>query len=243
MRHAIAPCRSLPAAALTLSLVIAVIAAGLAVPAAGQTPTQAQPAPAQPAPQPAAPAQAAPAVPNQSIVPEDQVRSAPPAPAADQTGIQPGFQRVELPGGEGRPFPYTLAVPADWRMYQTASSAGVWLGPAGAVPGKDPRMIFVRISTASLADPVAVAANIRANDETNASWVAPLVEVREVGGVRGVLVRMDSGEGAAARSTLVLKLPLPKTSVDFMASAPRADFETLRPAYESILLSARPVKP
>lgn len=178
-----------------------------------------------------------------STVPGNQVHSAPPSLAADQAGTQPGFQRVALPGGEGRPFPYTLDVPADWRMYQTPSSAGVWLGPAGAEPGKDPRMIFVRISAASLADPAAVAANIRANDETNARWTAPLVEVREVAGVRGVLVRMDSGEGNAARSTLVLKLPLPKTSVDFMASAPRADFETLRPAYESILLSARPVKP
>jgi hypothetical protein len=240
MRHATALYRRpLPVAAVTLSLVIAAVPA---VPAAAQQPSP-PPAATAPQPKPAAPAQA-PAAPNLPTVPSNQVHSAPPARAADQTGTQPGFQRVVLPGGgEGLPFPYTIDVPADWRMYQTPTSAGVWLGPAGAEPGKDPRMVFVRISTASLADPVAVAANIRANDESNANWTAPVVEVREVAGVRGVLVRMDSGEGAAARSTLVLKLPLPKTSVDFMASAPRADFETLRSAYESILLSVRPVKP
>jgi hypothetical protein len=66
-----------------------------------------------------------------------------------------------------------------------------------------------------------------------------LVEVRDLQGVKGVLVRMDSGAGDAARSTLVLKLPLEKAGVDFSASAPRAEFEKMLPTYERILLSVR----
>ena len=239
MRTTIASCRPLLAAAVLLAMA-AMAPAGLAAaeqPATAPAQPPAEQKPASPTP----PAQTPPAAPKPEAS-KEEVRSAPPTAAADQAGAQPGFRRVELPGGEGRPFPYTLDVPADWWMYQMPDVAGVWLGPAETDPRKDPRMIFVRISSASLADPAAVADNIRANDQTNAAWAAPLVEVREVAGVRGVLVRMDSGEGNAARSTLVLKLPLPKTSVDFMASAPRADFEKLRPAYETILLSARPAK-
>ena len=66
----------------------------------------------------------------------------------------------------------------------------------------------MRGSQVSLAEPEKVVANIKANDAKDADWSAPRVEVREVGGVRGVLVQMDSGEGDKARSTLTLKLPL-----------------------------------
>lgn len=119
---------------------------------------------------------------------------------------------------------------------------GVFVGPLVTEPEKDVRMIYVRVSPASLADPKAVVANIKKSEPADGSWSAPLVEVREVGGVRGVLVRMDSGSGAEARSTLVLKMPLGQTSVDFMASAPRAEFEGLLPGYQRVILSVQPVR-
>lgn len=147
-------------------------------------------------------------------------------------------QRIELPGAPGKPFPYTVEIPAGWQMRQVEGIPGVWLGPTDAQPPNDPRLVYVRISTTPLTDAAQTAANIRAADEKQ-PWSAPLVEVREVGGVRGVLVRMDSGEGSAARSTLVLKLPLEGGGVDFLGSAPRAEFEKLSPVYEKVLLSVR----
>ena len=127
-------------------------------------------------------------------------------------------------------------------MQSSKTVAGVFLGPAGvAEPETDTRMIYVRISAASVIDPEAVAANIR-KPPADKSWSAPVVEVRDVGSVRGVLVRIDSGSGDQARSTLVLKLPLGQTSVDFMASAPRADFERRLADYQRVLLSVLPAR-
>jgi hypothetical protein len=146
--------------------------------------------------------------------------------------------RIELPGAPGEPFPYTVEVPGGWQLREVKGIPGVWLGPSDAEPPNDPRLIYVRISPTSLADPAQTVANIHAADE-KLPWSAPLVEVREVGGVRGVLVRMDSGEGEKARSTLVLKLPLDKGGVDFMGSAPRAEFEKLLPVYEKVFFSVR----
>jgi len=149
-----------------------------------------------------------------------------------------GPRRIELPGAPGKPFPYTVELPAGWQMRQVEGIPGVWLGPADAKPPEDPRLIYVRISPNSLANPEQTVANIRAADEKQ-PWSAPQVDVKEVGGVRGVLVRMDSGEGDKARSTLVLKLPLEGGGVDFLGSAPRAEFEKLRPVYEKVLFSVR----
>jgi hypothetical protein len=136
-------------------------------------------------------------------------------------------------------FPYTVEVPTGWAVKQSKDSPGLWLGPADAVPPKDPRLIYIRISLASLEDPAKVAAQIRESDAKNDALSAPLVEVRDLEGTKGVLVRLDSGTGESARSTLALKLPLEKGGVDFMASAPRAEFEKLLPTYERILLSVR----
>lgn len=191
---------------------------------------------AAPAPQPSAAAAAEPQAQGSA-----SPGSAAPQAAVTGTATAPGYRRIELPGGEGQPFPYTVEVPEDWKVHEVPKTASLWLGPASAEPG-DPAMILVRISPASLADPAAVAANIKASDAADPKWSAPLVELREVHGVQGILVRMDSGEGDAARSTLALKLPLPKTSVDFMASAPQAQFESLRPSYERILFSVEPRK-
>jgi hypothetical protein len=167
-----------------------------------------------------------------------------PAPAPAQPSPPPAAaagHRIELPGAEGKAFPYTIEIPDDWQQRQVKGIPGVWLGPHGAEPPNDPRLIYVRISQASLADPEGTAAAIRSNDASQADWVAPLVEVRDVGGVRGVLVQMDSGQAAQARSTLALKLPVGRGSVDFLFSAPRGEFEKLRPAMEKILLTVRPL--
>jgi hypothetical protein len=167
--------------------------------------------------------------------------AAPAAPAGPAAASGPA-RRVPLPGPDGKPYPYTIEIPAGWQVLFSKDVPGVFVGPASALePEKDVRMIYVRVSPASVLDPEAVVANIK-KSAAGATWSAPLVEVREVGGVRGVLVRMDSGSGAEARSTLVLKMPLGQTSVDFMASAPRAEFEGLLPGYQRVILSVLPVR-
>ena len=160
------------------------------------------------------------------------------APAASPAA-ELAFTRVELASREGQALPYTIEIPAGWQVRQVEGFPGLWLGPAEATPPNDPRLVWVRGSRASMAKPEEVAANIRAGDEKATEWSAPRVEVREVGGLRGILIRMDSGEGEAARSTLTLRMPFAGQAIDFMASAPRAEFETRLPLYERILLSVR----
>jgi hypothetical protein len=161
------------------------------------------------------------------------------APAAAPATTASSYHRIEIPGAEGKPFPYTVEVPAGWQVREVPGSPGLWLGPADAQPPADPRLVYVRISLTPLDDVDKAAANIRANDAGNNDWSAPLVEVRDLEGVKAVLVRMDRGTAEAARSTLALKLPLEKGGVDFLASAPRAEFEKMLPTYERILLSVR----
>lgn len=157
------------------------------------------------------------------------------------------FQRIELKpaaaGVQGKPLPYTIEVPKDWQARQVAGYPGLWIGPADAKPPEDARLIWVRGSQVPLAEPEKVVANVKANDEKEASWSAPRVEVREVGGVRGVLIQTLSGEGDKARGSLTLKVPLANVSLDFIGSAPKAEFPKMLPIYERILLSVRPVDP
>jgi hypothetical protein len=170
--------------------------------------------------------------------------AAPPAKkAAEAKPAKPEYRRVTLSGGPGKDLPFTIEIPGDWQMRQEQGYPGLWLGPADARPPQDPRLIWVRGSQVSLANPEDVVKNIKANDEAKQEWTAPLVEVRDLGGLKAVLVRMDSGEGDAARSTLTLKLPLGQLGLDLMASASRAEFEKRAGMYERILLSVRPVAP
>ncbi len=195
----------------------------------------------------AAPAPARPAAPGDSSAAMPGAVGAPAAPGAVAVPgavASAAARRVEIPGGPaGKPFPYTVELPAGWQVIHGEDMPGVFLGPAGLVhPEIDPRAIYVRISPASLADPAAVVSNIKASAPADNSWTAPIVEVREVGGMRGVLVRMDSGAGVQARSTLVLKLPLGATSVDFMATAPRDEFERQLATYQRVMFSVLPVR-
>lgn len=151
------------------------------------------------------------------------------------------YHRVELKPAQGEALPYTIEVPGDWQVRQVEGFPGLWIGPAEAKPPQDPRLIWVRGSNTALADPDAVAKNIRETDAKETAWAAPRVEVKELGGVRALLVRMDSGEGDKARSTLALKVPFQAVAVDFLASAGRSEFEKMLPTYERILLSVRPV--
>src|SRR4029077_18284131 len=130
------------------------------------------------------------------------------------TTVAPGkpaegtFHRIELAAGPGKALPYTIEVPMGWEPRQVAGFPGLWVAPADAKPPEDPRLIWVRGTMISLAEPDKLVATIRANDASDPKWSAPRVEVKEVGGVRGVLVQMDTGEGDKARSSLILKLPL-----------------------------------
>ena len=158
-----------------------------------------------------------------------------------QTPItSPVYHRVELKHSSGSSLPYTIEVPDGWELREDKGYPGLWLGPADAKLPSDPRLVWVRGSRTSLLDPQDAAAKVRAGDEKDASWSASVVEVKEVGGVKGVLVRMDSGEGAEARSTLVLKMPFYNMALDFLVSGPRAEFEKMLPVYEQILFSVRP---
>src|SRR3989304_7028593 len=73
-----------------------------------------------------------------------------------------------------------------------------------------------------------------------ADWKAPVVEVREVGGVRGLLVEMVRGEGTGAMTSLTLKLPVGEGSADFIGTAPTSEFAAARPLVERILFSIQP---
>ncbi len=169
--------------------------------------------------------------------------------AAPETASKPAeaaqeFHRVDLKPthSQGEPIPYTLEVPADWQVREIEGFPGLWIGPADAKPPEDPRLIWIHGSMVSMADPEKLVANIKASDAEKAEWSAPRVEVREVGGIRGLLVQMDAGEGDKARSNLTLKLPLQNLAIDFVATASRAEFEKNLPLYERILLSVRPAE-
>ena len=151
------------------------------------------------------------------------------------------FHRVELKPAQGAALPYTLEVPADWQVRQVEGFPGLWVGPADAKPPEDPRLIWIHGSKVSMADPEKLVENIKASDAQKPEWSAPRIEVKEVGGVRGLLVQMDAGEGDQARSNLTLKLPLQNLAIDFVATASRAEFQKNLPLYERILLSVRPV--
>lgn len=168
-----------------------------------------------------------------------------PAPAAASTSPSAGedFHRVELPGAADKKFPYTIAVPRGWTVHEIKDQPNLlWLGPDGINPESDSHAVWVRLSPAVLGKPEDVVENFKKKVPADGSWTAPVVEVREVGGVRGVWVQMTSAtSGGGSRKTLILKLPLPKTSVDFMAAASGDAFDKMRPEYERILTSVRPV--
>lgn len=160
--------------------------------------------------------------------------------AAASTAPNTGVHRVTLSAGAGKDLPYSIEVPRDWTMRQEQGYPGLFVGPADAKPD-DPRMIWVRGSQVSMADPAQVAANIRANDSNAEQWSAPRVEEKEVGGVKGLLVRLDTMKDGTPRSTLTLKLPLGPAAVDIIASADQAEMDRRMAEYERILLSVRPV--
>ncbi len=173
------------------------------------------------------------------------------APEAASKPAAEEFHRVELKPtrSQGGALPYTIEVPVGWEVREIEGFPGLWLGPQGATPPKtaqdpqDPRLIWIHGSMVSMDDPEKLVANIKATDAEKAEWSAPRVEVKDVGGLKGLLVRMDAGEGDQARSNLTLKLPLQKLAIDFVATASRADFEKNLPLYERILMSVRPAEP
>jgi hypothetical protein len=163
-----------------------------------------------------------------------------PAMSATAPTSQPQFHRVELKPAKGAALPYTLEVPQDWQVRQVDNFPGLWIGPADAKPPEDPRLIWIRGSKVSLANPTQIVANIKTNDAAHPEWSAPRVEARTVGGASCVLVQMETGAGDKARTSLTLKVPFQTVSVDFIASSPRADFVKMLPTYERILLSVQP---
>jgi len=149
-----------------------------------------------------------------------------------------GYHRVTL-GPGNNPFPYDIEIPDGWSVRHDPGFEGIWLAPPDAVLGKDSRTLYVRISPAPMPDAATIIANIRKSDAEKPEWSAPELSVRKVGSVEGVLVRMDTGLGPGARSTLTLKVPLAPHSVDFMVSSSRAEFDKLRPFWERMLFSVR----
>ncbi len=160
---------------------------------------------------------------------------------ADAQPASKPYNRVVVGPQSGAPLPYTIEVPQGWQVVQAREVPGLFMGPPGAIPPNDPSLLYVRGSEVSLANPAQVAETIRENDAKDPKWSASRIEVKDLGGVKGLLVRMDSGEGEKARSTLVLKLPLGTKGVDFLCQAPRAQFEKNLPQYERLLLSVRAV--
>lgn len=152
----------------------------------------------------------------------------------------PGLQPMTLPAiPDQGPFPYTLDVPAGWEVHADPEVPGFWVGPPGSHAAEGGELIYVRSSPVELVDPAQVADSIRATAAQSPEWSAPRVQVVEKRGgtVQGLWVEMVRPE----RTTLVVKLPLGAKSVDFMASAPPAALEELRPLLTRILESVRPV--
>lgn len=158
-------------------------------------------------------------------------------------GSTPDVRRIVVaPSKGGAPLPYSIEVPTTWLVRQVEGLPGLCIGPADSKLPDDPRLIWIRGSQVPLGDAYKVADSIRANDPTKTGWSAPRVEVKDLGGVHGVLVRIDSGTGDKARSSLILKVPLESRSADFVMSADRAQFETQKSAYEKMFLSVRPAR-
>jgi hypothetical protein len=176
----------------------------------------------------------------QSILAASLAMLAIPAMPATAPTPEARFHRIELKPAKGAALPYTLEVPQDWQVRQVDNFPGLWIGPADAKPPEDPRLIWVRGSKVSLANPTQIVDNIKTNDASHPEWAAPRVETRTVGGVNCVLVEMETGTGGKARTSLTLKVPFQTVSVDLIASSARAEFPKLRPMYERILLSVQP---
>jgi hypothetical protein len=171
------------------------------------------------------------------------VTAKPVVPAAPATSAkaEDAWRRIMVQPADGKdPLPYTIEVPRDWHVRQSEKIPGLFVGPADAKVGEDSRLIWIRGSQIPVSDAEKVAADIRKTDAEKPEWAAPRVEVKDLGGVRGVLVRIDSGEADKAHSSLILKLPLQNLGIDFVVSAPRGDFDKMLPTYEKVLLSVRP---
>ena len=56
----------------------------------------------------------------------------------------------------------------------------------------------------------------------------------------GLIVTRLAGSGDKAGSSLTLKVPFEKVSIDFVTSSTRTDFPKLQAMYERILLSMQP---
>jgi hypothetical protein len=176
-----------------------------------------------------------------TAVAETAPAAAPSAPPAEATAAAPAATAAPAPAPPAGPLPIQLQTHENWVVRQDPKFPGLWLGPATSeLPGPD--LIWVRQSPSSLADRDAVAANIRALDARDDSWEASRIEVKDINGLKCLLVRMDTGQGAEQRSSLFLKVPHGETTVDFVASAPRALFDQRLAEYERILLSVHPVE-
>jgi hypothetical protein len=165
----------------------------------------------------------------------------PAAPPVKPGGAASDIRRIVVAPKGGTPLPYSIEVPATWIVRQADGLPGLFIGPADAKPPDDPRLIWIRGSQVPLSDPYKVLESIQANDPAKSGWTAQRAEIKDLGGVRGVLVRVDSGTGDKVRSSLILKLPLADRSADFMMTADKGQFEMQQSAYEKMLLSVRPV--
>jgi hypothetical protein len=171
-----------------------------------------------------------------------QVSVTPVAPPAKPGGSASDVRRIVVaPSKGGTPLPYSIEVPATWIVRQADGLPGLFIGPVDAKPPDDPRLIWIRGSQVPLADPYKVLESIQANDPAKSGWTAQRAEIKDLGGARGVLVRVDSGTGDKVRSSLILKMPLADRSADFMMTADKGQFEMQQSAYEKMLLSVRPV--
>jgi hypothetical protein len=166
----------------------------------------------------------------------------PAAPPAKPGAAASDVRRIVVaPSKGGAPLPYSIEVPTAWIVRQADGLPGLFIGPADAKPPDDPRLIWIRGSQVPLSNPYQVVESIKANDPAKSGWSAPRVEIKNLGGISAVLVRVDAGTGDKVRSSLILKLPLADRSADFVMTADKVQFETQEPAYETMFLSVRPV--
>ncbi len=161
--------------------------------------------------------------------------------AAPAKPAEMAFHRIALTAGAGKDLPYSLEVPMGWEAHQVAGFPGLWIGPADAKPPEDPRLIWGARQHGRPGRARQGGGQHPRQRRGGPEMVGRRgSRSRTSAAVRGVLVQMNTGEGDKARSSLTLKLPLAKVSLDIVASATPAEFPQQLPLYERILLSARP---
>lgn len=169
----------------------------------------------------------------------------PSAPALDLEALE--FESVSLldPNDTNTLLPYLVDLPRSWEMRSWAKGLFLAISPAGQDPPKadqaqNPWVVAARVRQVIFPGAESAIAALKDNAAKATAWTLVSVEAHEFGSAHGLVAITDSGKGELQSRTMTVRVPLPKGTLDLVASAPAKDFATFRPLYERILLSLQP---